>query len=371
MSRYVFDPSRFQVSAPVPVTLFGEPRGIFGLKRLIMATDLRLVIEVERTGKRTVETEGPRAGGCWSFRTLISEETEELRTDGVLPGVRRALRRRGVLPGHGHRFHVVDTGMACSGLETGAVETVCWVAAFLAAAENPLLDVEGEVARIAAEAGLKEGEEPSDGPAAWAIAELGGLRLFDGFSASPAASYPHRLNGFLAGHCGDPEDRRPEMREGRALMEKALRLYAGWIENFNFREESTESLFALLRELPEKCALQMYGNTVSRDICRSALALLAATNFEPHELGRLLDEQHEMDRDYLGLSTPAIERVFHAAKRAGALGCTRQGLAGAILIYAPHRERQVALAVEKAGGLGIRVNPDGGLRIQSLPASKV
>lgn len=69
-------------------------------------------------------------------------------------------------------------------------------------------------------------------------------------------------------------------------------------------------------------------------------------------MGELLDNHHEMLRDYLGVSTPKIERMISAAKKAGALGCkiNGSGCGGTMIAYAPRCEQEVAAAIEEAGG---------------------
>jgi galactokinase len=73
-----------------------------------------------------------------------------------------------------------------------------------------------------------------------------------------------------------------------------------------------------------------------------------------------------MLRDYLGVSTPKIERMMDAAKEAGALGCkiNGSGCGGTMIAYAPRCEEAVAAAIERADGRAHIVNKSEGVRVE-------
>ena len=76
----------------------------------------------------------------------------------------------------------------------------------------------------------------------------------------------------------------------------------------------------------------------------------------------MLREHHEILRDDLNRSTPKIERMIKAAYDAGALGCKINGSGGGgtMMAYTAGWEREVASAIQKAGGIAYIVSVDQG-----------
>ena len=72
---------------------------------------------------------------------------------------------------------------------------------------------------------------------------------------------------------------------------------------------------------------------------------------------------------YLGISTPKIEKLIQVAKKAGALGASLHGTGGGLIAYAPGKAKRVARAIEQAGGIGIAVHADSGLKPGGWAAS--
>lgn len=99
-----------------------------------------------------------------------------------------------------------------------------------------------------------------------------------------------------------------------------------------------------------------------------AAAAVALGSADWRALGRAMRQDLEARREWSGLVvTPALERMFDAVKRAGALGwkvCGAGGGGFAIALCAPSRRTRVANAVEESGGRVSEAHPtDRGLRV--------
>jgi galactokinase len=91
----------------------------------------------------------------------------------------------------------------------------------------------------------------------------------------------------------------------------------------------------------------------NRDLTARALRVLSSGKPDPGLIGSTLDEHHALLRDGLHRSTPRIESLISASKKAGALGCKINGSGGGgtILAYAPGRGKEVVEAIGEAGGV--------------------
>jgi len=95
------------------------------------------------------------------------------------------------------------------------------------------------------------------------------------------------------------------------------------------------------------------GTLKTRDITARGFDLLQSESVKPEEFGALINEQHEVLRDYLEISTPKIERIINASIEKGALGCKiiGSGGGGCVLIYAPGSIDKVKKSVIASGGI--------------------
>ena len=76
----------------------------------------------------------------------------------------------------------------------------------------------------------------------------------------------------------------------------------------------------------------------------------------------MLNRQHAILRDTLGVSTDKIETMLEAAIGAGAHGgkINGSGGGGCMFVYAPESAEEVAAAIERAGGKAYIVHVDKG-----------
>ena len=100
---------------------------------------------------------------------------------------------------------------------------------------------------------------------------------------------------------------------------------------------------------------------LNRDITSEGLDLLNE-DIDEIRLGDLLNRQHAILRDTLGVSTDKIETMLEAAIGAGAHGgkINGSGGGGCMFAYAPDSAEEVASAIEEAGGKAYIVHVDKG-----------
>lgn len=119
--------------------------------------------------------------------------------------------------------------------------------------------------------------------------------------------------------------------------------------------------------LPVQENMRLYGAIIIRDITiKACQELLKKKNHDHVLLGNLLTEQQRALRDYLEVSTPELDKLIKVSLENGALGAklTGAGFGGCMIAYAPDKEKEVAEAINRAGGRAIicKVDPLGGKR---------
>ena len=112
--------------------------------------------------------------------------------------------------------------------------------------------------------------------------------------------------------------------------------------------------------------IELYKGTLkNRDLLKRALSELEKKELGHETIGQLLSDHHQVLRDALLISTPKIETMLDAALNAGALGgkINGSGGGGCMFAYAPKNPKQVAEAIEKAGGKAYFIHHDNGTTI--------
>jgi galactokinase len=135
--------------------------------------------------------------------------------------------------------------------------------------------------------------------------------------------------------------------------------------NCTFKELSLAQLEGMTSLLTKIEYQRLVGVVKIREYTTQAsLELSKQKNHDLVLLGDLLTKQHNALRDELEVSIPKLDQLVDVSIQAGALGAklSGAGFGGCIIAYAPNNEKEVAKAIEKAGGKAIicKIDSQGG-----------
>jgi len=305
-------------SAPAKTILFGEHFVVYGEPAIVLAVDRRARVSAElRSDQRiyisSIDLE--YSGFFIGEHFQLERGGQEART--TLEPIRIAIQRVLDLSGRkaGVSVEIRSSIPVAAGLGSSAA-----VAAAVAAAVSRLLNVDlsrEEVFNIAYEAerfvhGTPSGIDP-------AISTHGGVLLF------------RKDGGFT------PLDVKDDMP--LVIGDTGI-------------ERSTGELVAMVRERRERYPsiinpiIKVGGKTALR-------AVRALENGDLHTLGELMDINHAL-LYAIGVSNEPLERLVHAARKAGALGAKLTGAGGGgcmIALSLSDKVEPVVDAIERAGGI--------------------
>ena len=351
-------PDDFIVTAPAFVTLFGEHHRHLGFGSIVMATSLRMAIRATARDDGLVFVGGFGGEGvCFN-----PGETPDFPETEIIPGACLSHLSFDVHPGHGYSFRALNTGVERSGLDIRHLEAVSWSAAILRAFDESVEQNDSEVALLAQRTFKTVADSGNEGYCKVPLA--GGLLAFPPHADEPL-NVNHEMEGIVIGFDEEATDAESDLRRSQEILETALNDLREREPNFDFASAETDAIYGDLKYLSDDQATRLFGYTDIRDVWIEAVAAFEAEKLDIHEIGRLLDQQHDVYRDYFGLSSSKLEKLVDAAKKAGALGCSICGTGGTFVAFAPARQKQVAKAIEREGGMAISVEQDEGLRIQS------
>jgi galactokinase len=222
-----------------------------------------------------------------------------------------------------------------------------------------------ELAKIGHGAEVLEFKEPG-GMMDHYTCTLGGLLYIDCGDPVKPTPIPTRLDGFVLGNSLEKKNTKGVLSSAKEATRRGVEALTRELAGFALRTTAFDDAVSHLRKLPDPSARMIYAQLINRDICQRAAVLLEEGLYDQDVLGEMLDDHHEMLRDHLGISTPKIEAMIGAAKSAGALGCKINGSGGGgtMIAYAPGCQKDVAKAIEGAGGVAYVIKKAEGIRLE-------
>jgi len=399
------DPPAVVARAPGRVNLIGEHTDYSGLPVLPIAIDRATWVAASANESGVVVVRSDRFEPGAQLSRTSPDAGASAPWHGYLAGALHELAS--IAPGKGANVLVVSDLPAAGGLSSSSALTVGVIAA-LAAAWGETLTAE-ETARRAITAERHVGVETGGmDQQVIALATAGHALRIDFLPlATRQVAIPEGL-GFVVAASGEEAPKGTAARDAYNERVVATRAAAVLLAHqLGFEIESDPPLLAnvadvdvvdvLVDELPEKAPARDAARTAGVDVAR--LTTLTNAEFDPalklsirraarHVLseaarvdaaerallagdlkafGALLNESHGSLRDDMRCSTPALDRVCAAMRKAGAFGArlTGAGFGGYALAAVPagKEDAVIAAAIAATGGPAFSVMPSDGPRL--------
>jgi galactokinase len=352
------------VSAPGRICLFGEHQDYLGLPVIAAAINLRAVMHAEPIPEPEIIVDKPDIADREIIDLTAPIEYRGPR-DYFKSGI-RVLQKAGVEFKQGYRVMFtsgIPIGKGCSG---SSAMLVAWTGLLsILSGRNGGAVERGEIANLAYRAEVKEFDEPGGMMDHFASA-MGGVQLIKTRGEFKADTLPAPAGcSFVLGDSHEQKKTTEILGRVRANVSAGIEYLKNKKPEFDLATaDPAWAADALGADVAEPVRRAVLGNIRNRDIRRRALQILSNGNGETPELGALLDEQHAILRDDLGISTPRIEKLIGAAKKAGAAGCKINGSGGGGCMFALCLDdpQKVATAIKTANGSPFLIRIDEGFR---------
>lgn len=339
---------RWSVLAPGRICLFGEHQDYLGLPVIAAAISLFIRMDAEERDDRYLFVSMPDIG-----------ETEVLDLDApILYDRPRQYLRSGLkvvkdlgytLP-HGLTVRVRGSIPINAGTASSSAFVVAWVKLLLTVCGAPEAEDPEALARLGHKAEVMEFGEPG-GMMDHFTAAFKGILFVDTRPPFRAERLPLSLEGFVLGDTLRRKETLHILREAKEQALEAFREIKKRHPDFDLSTTPAEKALKFAGELPEPLRTKAVAHIHDRDLCREAYAMFSRGRVDEKRLGEMLTEHH-LWLKALGVSTPKLDALVEASLEAGALGAKLNGSGGGgcMFAYAPGREKEVADAIERAGG---------------------
>jgi galactokinase len=353
-----------RVSTPGRICLFGEHQDYLDLPVISAAISLRLSISASFRSDGVIRLVAPDIQKEVEFDT--SFPPEETGWKRFLWNGLDILRRGGRTFPRGFDCLLRGEIPIRCGTSSSSAMVVSWIGLLALMSDTGDALTPEECAVIAHRAEVVEAGGVGGKMDQYATA-VGGV-LYQTFTPETRIEkLPVRPGSFVLGDSRTPKDTQAILARVKDRVLALVGSIRSAHPDFSLASVTTDELEGCLRGFDRADSLLMRATVANRDITSRGRALLGVPSVDPHELGELLNEQHSILGDVLGISTPKIDAIIEGAIKAGAAGCKINGSGGGgcMFAYAPERASAVAAAIEECGGRAYIVTVDGGIRVET------
>ncbi len=340
--------ARWFVKAPGRLCLFGEHQDYLGLPVIAAAINLFISMEAEPSDERHILVHMPDIGQTERLdldAPIVYEHPRQYLRSGL-----KVLRDLGYNLPHGLTVKVRGEIPINAGTASSSAFVIAWLKLLLTVCQAHQADDPETLARLGHKAEVLEFGEPG-GMMDHFAASLGGLIFVDTRHPFSAERLTAQLDGFVLGDTLERKQTLEVLRQAKEQALEAFRQIQKLHPDFDLHETETEKALAYAKNLEEPLRTKAIAHIHDRDLCREAYGMLSLGQVNAERLGRMLTEHHRWLKA-LGVSTPKLDALVDAALQAGALGAKLNGSGGGgcFFAYAPGKQKEVAEAIERAGG---------------------
>ena len=345
------------VSSPGRICLFGEHQDYLGLPVIAASISLRVTIEGQPREDMIVTVDLPDVGGEETF-SMEGDLAYTKAADYFKSGI-NTMRKDGFTFSNGCDCLVKGNIPVQAGTSSSSAMVVSWIN-FLSAMSDQAEELEASVlADLAYRAEVQEFDE-AGGMMDHYTSAVGGVVYIASEPEMVVEKLSCGLGSFVLGDSLEKKDTQAILsRSKERVIDLVSKIQS---ENRDFSlHTATSHEVAEIENLSEEEMTLLTETLLNRDITSEGLDLLNE-DIDEIRLGDLLNRQHAILRDTLGVSTDKIERMLEASMGAGAHGgkINGSGGGGCMFAYAPDSTEEVAAAVDQAGGKAYIVHVDKG-----------
>ncbi|MGY5871031.1 MAG: galactokinase family protein [Candidatus Thorarchaeota archaeon] len=337
----------FHVRAPGRICLFGEHSDYLGLDVIAASIDLAIEIVASPRDDNEIHIDFVDLREQDVF-SLGSEIEYRNRRDYIRSSF-NVMRRKGFEPEQGWNLQISGNIPIAAGLSSSSALTVGAIMAITRMSGKKLSKRNKALAAYDAEV-VEFGE--SGGTMDHYASAVGGV-IHVNMASGKVTKLPPELDYIVIGDSGEKKkDTVGDLRYIRTTVEKEYEAIKRRMNTFDRRTTPVNMVTELTHKKSNKERTMAEATLRNRDLTNRALKLLSEKNTDPYVLGKMLQQHHEILRDDLKRSTPKIEKMIHAARGAGAIGCKINGSGGggSMMALSSGWEREVASAIARAGG---------------------
>lgn len=352
---------KVRVIAPGRICLFGEHQDYLRLPVIAAAISLYIEIEAEKTTAPKLIIDLLDTQKQETIE-LTNREVSYLYDRDYLRSAYNQFIRMGYRLRQGYHCQIHGTIPINAGLSSSSAMVIAWIT-FLSHVFQANLSPY-QVAEFGYQAEVDEFRE-AGGMMDHFTSALGGLLYINTKARYDCKILEAKLKGIVIGDSMERKNTTADLARVKEQVQIGISHLRKMFPTFDLKKTTYQEVEQFFPSLTSNVVKKVQANIINRNLTKQAKTLLSSPNFSPNALGVLLNAHHEQLAHNLEISTPKIEELVDAARKAGALGAkiNGSGFGGCMFAYAPDEPEKVAKAIEEAGGKSYIVSVSEGSKI--------
>ncbi len=339
-------------TAPGRICLFGEHQDYLGLPVIAMAVDREFRIEFTPTAdaKREFTIHTPDLPD--TTPQILDIHAQNPRSDDdYCWGIGQTLLEEGFSFPYGGDAVFRSNIPFRAGCSSSSAMSAAWMRLLLEIGEHPrrsdYIDDPERVAYLVYK-GEKEKFAGAGGMMDQYSCYLGGLLYVypEGYPGTPAVAGGQAfgvegleldLDGIILIDSGQPKDTQGILSSVGDRARQAVASARQHIDGFQLPTISRGEYEARQTAVPEPQRTIVRDHIINRDLCSEGIAMFRSGSIDAARLGAMLNEEHRILSQTLGIATPLIDEIQELCGENGALGgkINGSGGGGTLFCYAP------------------------------------
>jgi len=350
--------------APGRICLFGDHQDYLGLPVIACAIDRHITLTAKPNETLFFNIKMPDVN---TSRIIdINSDLNTIKKGDYLMVAIKVLKSYDCIPNIGYDIICSGNIPINSGLSSSSALIIAWIYFLIEAFGKNHLKKPEIISRIAYEVEVLEQGDPGGKMDQYSIGlghimylETGQKTVYELIQNKPTAS-------LIIGDSGVPKKTLDLLSELKSKSWEGINIIKNTFKHFNLNTVTLENHKPYLNVLPKELQHYFLAAIKNHDITRKALSILKSKEIDYNIIGDLMSAHHEVLKNMLKITVPAIDKMIDFANNAGALGSKIVGSGGGgciVAITEKGDEKAVINAIKKAGAKdAFQVSIDSGAR---------
>ena len=351
--------------APGRTCLFGDHQDYLGLPVIACAINRHITLDAIRNSSGKFVIHMPDLG---EVRTIsIDPYIDRVEKGDHLLAALKILEGYGCIPTSGYDITIKGNIAINAGTSSSSAVVVSWIQFLIKAFDcNQKVDREF-ISQIAYQAEVSFHGAPGGKMDQYSIA-IGHIIFLETGENATYEVFDKPLKGLIVAESGIPKQTTGVLAELKEKAQLAIYIVKQKIPEFDISEITKKELPKYLNYISDDLKTYLTAAVLNHDVTQRALLEFRKLKLRPLEIGKLMNEHHQVLKEYLKLTVPRIDDMVNGAIQAGALGAkiVGSGRGGSIVVLAPEgKEETVIKALMDTGAKdAYKVDVDTGARIE-------
>ncbi|MCL6265454.1 galactokinase family protein [Flagellimonas myxillae] len=335
--------------APGRTCLFGDHQDYLGLPVIACAFDRHIQLSATKNTTEKLVINMPDIDGQ---RVIdLNAMPSKVKKGDHLMAALQILERFDCFPEGGYDLTISGNVAINSGTSSSSALLITWTL-FLVTAYGCNVPVTKEfVSQVAYEAEVTFHGAPGGKMDQYSIG-LGGIIYLETGENLNFEVFHKPLTGLIVAESGIPKDTTGVLGELKEKALLAINKVKEKLPNFEISEVTKADLPKYRNYVSDELKIFLDAAVLNHDVTQKALKEFKRNELDPVEIGNLMNQHHNVLKNYLNITVPRIDAMVDGALGAGALGAkiVGSGRGGSIVVLARDGEQdKVIQALIKAG----------------------